>query len=73
MDLAKTFDNVWRTGLMYKLSKIGVLKTLDVDFLHNRTIQYHIGEVIGDIFHSEMGLPQGSVLALLLLSIFIHL
>ena len=41
------------------------------NFLYNRTIQCHIGEVIGDIFHSEVRLPQGSVLAQLLFSIFI--
>ena len=74
MDLAKAFDGVWRPGLMKKLSKIGLSGTLWAwigNFFHDRTIQFHFGEVIGDIIHSEMGLPQGSVLAPLLSSIFI--
>ena len=70
VDLAKAFDSVWRPGLMYKLSKIGVSGRLWMwirNFLRDRTVQCHIG----DIFHTEMGLPQGSVLAPLLFSIFI--
>ena len=64
VDLAKAFDSVWRPGLMYKLSKIGVSGRLWMwikNFLHDRTVQCHIGDIIGDIFHTEMGLPQGSV------------
>ena len=74
VDLAKAFDSVWRPGLMYKLSKIGVSGRLWMwikNFLHDRTVQCHIGDIIGAIFHTEMGLPQGSVLAPLLFSIFI--
>ena len=74
VDLAKAFDSVWRPGLMYKLSQIGVSGRLWMwirNFLQDRTVQCHIGDIIGDIFHTEMGLPQGSVLAPLLFSILI--
>ena len=28
---------------------------VDKNFLHDRTVQCNIGDIIGDIFHTEMG------------------
>lgn len=75
VDLAKAFDTVWRDGLLYKLSNIGVsgrLWTWIKGFLDNRTAKCYIGNTVGDMFSTDTGLPQGSVTAPLLFSIYIQ-
>ena len=74
VNLAKAFDSVWRAGLMFKLTNIGVCGRLWMwlkSFLDNRTARCYIADAVGNTFHTDIGLPQGNVTAPLLFSIHI--
>ena len=75
IDLEKAYDSVWREGLMFKLRKLGltgrVWKWIN-SFLTSRHALISMGGKKGTCFATNIGLPQGSVLAPLLFNLFIR-
>ena len=71
----KAFDKVWHKGLLYKLKKNGVSGNL-FDIITN-CLNFRKQRVVSNGQYSswtsiEAGLPQGSILGLLLFLIYIH-
>ena len=74
IDIEKTYDSVWRDGLMMKLKEMGItgkIWTWIKDFLTGRTATINMNGFKGKKFSSYLGLPQGSVIAALLFILFI--
>ena len=62
----KAYDKVWHKGLVVKLYRIGiplVLLKLIISWLSNRRAYVSFGENKSRIFHTFVGLPQGSSLS----------
>ena len=69
LDISKAFDNVWHDGLLYKLKQNGIsgcLLKLFENYLHNRNQRVVLNGSYSDYYPIESGVPQGSVLGLLL-------
>ena len=75
IDLKAAFDGVWRSGLLYKMSSIGIhgnmLKWVG-DYLSGRTQSVVVHGAISDSEPSEIGVPQGGVLSPLLFNIMMQ-
>lgn len=74
IDLSAAYDTVWREGMMYKfLSKIPCKLTSRLlnNMLKDRVFQVIMGSEISTPRKLKNGLPQGSVLAPLLFSLYI--
>lgn len=72
-DVAKAFDKVWHNGLLYKLYTLGVpdrLVRIIRDYLSNRSFRYRIDGALSSPHPIKAGVPQGSVLAPLLFSLY---
>ena len=75
VDFEKAFDSVWKKGLIYKLSQLGItgsiLKLIN-HFLMSRKVALKVNGEIGDQRQSaDYGLPQGSALSPVLFKIFV--
>ena len=74
MDLEGAFDSVWRHGLLFKLTKMGIcgntLRWLE-SYLEDRTQSVVMHGHISDINKSDIGVPQGGVLSPILFNIMI--
>lgn len=72
LDVAQAFDKVWHTGLLYKIKSLlphsfyGILKS----YLYNRFFQIKYQDVLTDLHEIKSGVPQGSVLAPVLYTLF---
>ncbi len=74
VDLEKSYDSVWREGLLYKLHRLGINGRMwdwIQEFLTNRTARCHVDEEEGNIFQTNIGLPQGSVIAPIQFNLYI--
>ena len=74
IDIEKAYDSVWRDGLMRKLKEKGITGRIWCwirDFLTDRSAAINMSGVKGETFCTAIGLPQGSVISSLLLSLFI--
>jgi hypothetical protein len=75
IDVAKAYDKVWRSGLLYKLWKVGIrgklLRWLSI-FLTQRSCRVRWGSTASDWFDSLAGIPQGSVLGCLFFILFVN-
>ncbi|GBN38317.1 putative RNA-directed DNA polymerase from transposon X-element [Araneus ventricosus] len=68
-DIEKAYDRTWRHGILKDLSDIGLKGNLPLfikNFLKTRIFQIRIGNILSDNFHQQEGVPQGSVLSVLL-------
>ena len=69
LDISKAFDRVWHTGLLAKLSRVGItgnlLKWFE-NYLTNRQQRVVVNGQTSDWGKIEAGVPQGSVLGPLL-------
>ena len=75
IDIEKAFDNVWHTGLLYKLNKYSIPNYLGhwlKDYLTNRTFQVKCDGKLSINQTIQAGVPQGSVLGPTLFNIFFN-
>ncbi|CAF1269779.1 unnamed protein product [Rotaria sp. Silwood1] len=66
VDYQKAYDKVWHKGLIVKLNRLGIpfgLLKLIFSWLNDRRAYVLFGESKSKIFHSSVGLPQGSSLS----------
>ena len=74
IDLEGAFDAVWRNGVMYKLHKLGINGRLWLtifDFFKNRRSRNKINSHTSDWVSTDIGVPQGSILAVILFIVFV--
>ena len=75
MDISKAFDKVWHDGLLFKLKQNGVsggLLKLFGNYLSNRKQRVVLNGAQAEYRDIKSGVPQGSVLGLLLFLIYIN-
>jgi len=75
IDLKGAFDAVWRNGLLYKMSTVGICGNLLKwvgDYLYGRRQSVVVHGVISGSAPSEVGVPQGAVLSPLLFNIMMQ-
>ena len=73
LDLKKAFDRVWHDGLLYALTRYGIVGRMWMwlrAFLDNRYLTVTNGEVMSDWRRLHHGVPQGAVLSPTLFVIF---
>ena len=76
LDVEKAFDNVWHSGLRYKLYQLDLPIKLCrwlSDFLVGRIIQVKIEGFLSSKVYPKPGVPQGSNLSPLLFLIHVTL
>ena len=69
LDVVKTFDNVWRDGLRYKIFQLDLPTKMTrwlSDFLLGRVIQVNVSGFLSNQINPKAGVPHGSVLSPLL-------
>lgn len=75
LDLKGAFDKIWRHGLLYKASQMGIvgngLKWLK-DYLEDRTQSVSINGHSSKSIDVVSGVPQGGILSPLLFNIMLH-
>ncbi|GBN20509.1 RNA-directed DNA polymerase from mobile element jockey, partial [Araneus ventricosus] len=74
-DIEKAYDRTWRYGILKDLSDIGLKGNMPhfiKNFLQTRIFQIRIGNILSDNFNQQEGVPQGSVLSMLLFIIKIN-
>ena len=74
-DYSKTYDTIWRTGLLQKMLDIGVrlrFVQCTTAWLTNRIARVQLNEITGRCRTFKKGLPQGSVLSPLLFVLYIN-
>ena len=62
-DVAKAFDKTWYSGLRYRILQLQIpsaFSRLLSSFLDGRTARVKVGNLIGEAFALQCGVPQGS-------------
>jgi hypothetical protein len=75
LDISKAFDQVWHTGLIYKLKKTGISGKLlkwTKNYLSNRKQKVIINGISSKWEYLKGGVPQGSVLGPLFFLVYIN-
>ncbi len=75
IDLEGAFDGIWRRGLIYQVSQAGIRGNLLLyvaDFLTDRKSRSLVGSCITDWSDTDVGVPQGSVIAPILFVFYIR-
>ena len=73
--ISEAFDKVWHKGLLYKLHKAGIggkLLSWFSDYLSNRYQRVVLPGAVSDLSSINAGVPQGSILGLLLFLVYIN-
>jgi hypothetical protein len=68
-DLEKAYDSTWKHGILQDLESAGLrgrLPTIICNFLANRKFRVKSGANLSDTYNQEMGVPQGSILSVVL-------
>ncbi|GBN95984.1 putative RNA-directed DNA polymerase from transposon X-element, partial [Araneus ventricosus] len=74
-DMEKAYDRSWRYGIlkdMYNMGFRGKLPIFIKNFLQTRTFQVRVGDILSEEFIQKEGVPQGSVLSVVLFVIKIN-
>ena len=75
LDVEKAFDNVWHNGLRYKIFQLDLPTKMTrwlFDFLVGRVIRVNVNGFLSNQINPKAGVPQGSVLSLLLFLIYVN-
>ena len=75
LDIEKAFDNVWHNGLRYKIFQLDLPTKMTrwlSDFLVGLIIQVNVNGFFSDQINPKAGVPQGSVLSLVLFLIYVN-
>ena len=75
LDVEKAFDNVWHNGLRFKIFQLDLPTKMTrwlFDFLAGRLIQVNVNNFFSSQINPKAGVPQGSVLRLLLFLIYVN-
>lgn len=75
LDFEKAYDMLWRNGLLYKLSNLGIsghMLNFVKNFINDRTFQVRVGNSKSKTFNLNNGTPQGSIISPTLFLIFIN-
>ena len=75
IDLEWAFDSVWRNGVLYKLWKVGIRGRMLISlhsFLTNRFSRSLVNSHCSEWIQTDIGVPQGSLLAVILFIFHIH-
>ena len=73
LDLEGAFDAVWRNGMLYKLLQLGIkgrLWLIIANYFENRKSRNLVNSHVSDWIITEVGVPQGSILAVILFLVF---
>ncbi|UYV75606.1 hypothetical protein LAZ67_13000725 [Cordylochernes scorpioides] len=75
IDLSQAFDRVWKEKLILKLDELGIegsILSLISNFLSKRTKQVKFNNIKSKTTRIYQGLPQGSILSLILFNIYLN-
>ena len=73
--LYKAYDTTWKYGILKDLHVArlrGRMPIFITQFLENRNFRVRLGSTFSDVLDLEMGVPQGSILSVTLISIKIN-
>ena len=73
-DLEKTYDTTWKYGVMKDLHELGIkgrLPQFIKGFLSNRKFRVYVDTTFSSVKNQDVGVPQGSILAVTLFNIII--
>ena len=74
-DLEKAYDTTWKYGILKDLHDAGLRGRLPLfisGFLSDRKFQVRVGGTYSKVSEQEMGVPQGSILAVTLFCLKIN-
>ena len=75
IDIKRAYDSVWHERLLFKIKSIGINGSMYEyleNYLKNRSICTRVNNVYSDFRNTNIGIPQGSIIAPLLFSILLY-